>query len=188
MSRSFVVHSQRERILDAVANLTAQRGYAALTVEGIATEAAVSLQAFYEHFSGKEDAFVVAYEIGHDKALALVRARLRGRSGLALRRARRHRRRCSRFMAGEPAFAHMAMMDVLAATDTDGASAAIKGASRLRADAAARTRARPARTAARRRSRSTRSRGACSSCACTTPCSAACTSCRDGRPEPRTSR
>ena len=32
-SRSFVVHSQRERILDAVTNLTARSGYSALTVE-----------------------------------------------------------------------------------------------------------------------------------------------------------
>src|SRR4029077_21137123 len=64
LSRSFVVHSQRERILDAVANLTATNGYAALKVEEIAEQAAVSLKAFYEHFEGKEDAFLVAYEVG----------------------------------------------------------------------------------------------------------------------------
>jgi AcrR family transcriptional regulator len=127
MSRSFVVHSQRERILDAVANLTATKGYAALTVEGIATEAAVSLQAFYEHFSGKEDAFLVAYEIGHDKSLALVEQaynsqpdwRLGVRAGIAA---------LFRFMAAEPTYAHIAMMDVLAATDRT-AERAIKGAS-----------------------------------------------------------
>jgi AcrR family transcriptional regulator len=116
MSRSFVVHSQRERILDAVTNLTARKGYSALTVEGIAAEASVSLQAFYEHFSGKEDAFLVAYEIGHDKALALVEQayqsqsdwRLGVRAGIAA---------LFRFMAGEPAYAHIATVDVLAATE-----------------------------------------------------------------------
>ena len=69
VSRSLVVHNQRERILDAVANIVAKDGYAALTVEGIAERAAVSLQAFYEHFSDKEDAFLVAYELGHAKGL-----------------------------------------------------------------------------------------------------------------------
>ena len=116
MPRSFVVHSQRERILDAVTNLTAKGGYAALTVEGIAAEAAVSLQAFYEHFSDKEDAFLVAYEIGQDKALALVERaydaqsdwRYGVRAGLTA---------LFSFLAGEPAFAHMAMIDVLAATE-----------------------------------------------------------------------
>lgn len=126
MPRSFVVHSQRERILDAVTNLTARSGYAALTVEGIAAEASVSLQAFYEHFGDKEDAFLVAYEIGQDKALALVERaydaqpdwRYGVRAGLAS---------LFNFLAGEPAFAHMAMIDVLAATERTSARA-FKGA------------------------------------------------------------
>ncbi len=126
MPRSFVVHSQRERILDAVTNLTARGGYAALTVEGIAAEAAVSLQAFYEHFSDKEDAFLVAYEIGQDKALALVEhaydaqpdRRYGVRAGMSA---------LFGFLAGEPTFAHMAMIDVLAATERT-SSRAFKGA------------------------------------------------------------
>jgi AcrR family transcriptional regulator len=126
MPRSFVIHSQRDRILDAVTNLTARNGYAALTVEGIAADAAVSLQAFYEHFSDKEDAFLVAYEIGADKALALVEHaydaqpdwRYGVRAGLSA---------LFNFLAGEPAFAHMAMIDVLAASERSTARA-FKGA------------------------------------------------------------
>ena len=126
MPRSFVIHSQRERILDAVTNLTARGGYAALTVEGIAAEAAVSLQAFYEHFGDKEDAFLVAYEVGADKALALVENaydtqpdwRYGVRAGLAA---------LFNFLADEPAFAHMAMIDVLAASERSTARA-FKGA------------------------------------------------------------
>jgi AcrR family transcriptional regulator len=126
MSRSFVVHSQRERILDAVTNLTARKGYAALTVEGIAAEASVSLAAFYEHFSGKEDAFLVAYEIGHDKALALVEQAYRSQADWRLG-VRAGITALFRFMAGEPAYAHLAMVDVLAATDRT-AERAFKGA------------------------------------------------------------
>jgi AcrR family transcriptional regulator len=115
ISRSFVVHSQRERILDAVANLTAAEGFAALNVEGIAEQAAVSLKAFYEHFAGKEDAFLVAYEIGHGKGLAFAERayiaesdwRLGVRAGIAA---------LFEFLASEPSFAHIALIDALIAT------------------------------------------------------------------------
>jgi AcrR family transcriptional regulator len=115
-SRSFVAHSQRERILDAVTNLTVSGGYAALTVEGIAATASVSLQAFYQHFSDKQEAFLVAYEIGHDKALALVEQayaaqtdwRYGVKAGITA---------LFRFLTAEPAFAHLATVDVLAATE-----------------------------------------------------------------------
>jgi AcrR family transcriptional regulator len=116
VSRSFVIHSQRERVLDAVANLTAAKGYAELTVEDIAEDAAISLNAFYEHFADKEDAFLVAYELGHAKALASAEGAysaesewpLAVRAGLAA---------LFDFLAAEPAFAHIALVDALIATD-----------------------------------------------------------------------
>jgi AcrR family transcriptional regulator len=115
VSRSLVVHSQRERILDAVANIVAETDYASLTVEGIAERAAVSLQAFYEHFKSKEDAFLVAYEVGHARGLAIVERavatqpdwRLGIRDGISA---------LFDFLASEPAFAHLALVDALTAT------------------------------------------------------------------------
>ena len=62
---------------------------ATLTVEDIAAEASVSLQAFYVHFESKEDAFLVAYELGHATRLRLCRAGFRRSPQLAHRRARR---------------------------------------------------------------------------------------------------
>jgi AcrR family transcriptional regulator len=115
VSRSFVVHSQRERILDAVANITAAEGYAALNVERIAEEAAVSLAAFYEYFVDKEDAFLVTYEVGHAKGLAIAERayfaesdwRFGVRAGIAA---------LFEFLASEPAFAHIALIDTMIAT------------------------------------------------------------------------
>jgi AcrR family transcriptional regulator len=114
-SRSFVIHNQRERILDAVTVLAAREGYAAVNVEGIVGEAAISPQAFYEHFENKEDAFVVAYEVGHAKCLAFVEAayaaetdwRTSVRAGIAA---------LLSFLASEPAFARVALVDVLTAS------------------------------------------------------------------------
>jgi AcrR family transcriptional regulator len=115
LSRSFVVHSQRERILDATANLSSARGYGAFTVDDIAEEAAVSLQTFYEHFTDKEDAFLVAYEAGHSKGLAMVEraydAAPDWRSGIRAAIAA-----LFDFLASEPSFAHMALVDALTAT------------------------------------------------------------------------
>jgi AcrR family transcriptional regulator len=115
VSRSFVIHNQRERILDALANLSAAKGYGATTIPEIVQEAAVSVQAFYEHFSGKEDAFLVAYELGHRKALAIVERAYESRedwptavrAGIAA---------LLEFLASEPAFAHLALIDALTAS------------------------------------------------------------------------
>ncbi|HTU79773.1 MAG TPA: TetR/AcrR family transcriptional regulator [Solirubrobacteraceae bacterium] len=132
VSHSLVVHSQRERILDAVANLATERGYAGLTCEAIAEEAAVSLHAFYTHFSGKEDAFLVAYEVGHHKSLAAVQ-QARDAQPDWQRGVRAGIGALFQFLASEPAFAHMALVDSLIATHRT-ADRAAKGA-----DAYART-------------------------------------------------
>jgi AcrR family transcriptional regulator len=115
VSRSLVVLNQCERVLDAVANIVARDGYPALTVEGIAERATISLQTFYEHFTGKEDAFLVAYELGHARSLSIVERayatqpdwRLGVREGIAA---------LLGFLASEPAFAHLALVDALTAT------------------------------------------------------------------------
>jgi AcrR family transcriptional regulator len=132
VSRSFVIHSQRERILDAVANLTASKGYAALGVNDIAEEAAVSLGAFYEHFADKQDAFLVAYELGHAKGLAFAERayaaqpdwRTAVRAGIAA---------LFQFLASEPAFAHIALVDALTATSrtAERSSAGVRAFARM---------------------------------------------------------
>ncbi len=122
VSRSFVVHNQRERILDALANLAAAKGFGATTIPEIVQEAAVSVQAFYEHFSGKEDAFLVAYELGHRKALAIVERAYEAqedwptavRIGVAT---------LLEFLAAEPAYAHLALIDALTASPKAAAAA-----------------------------------------------------------------
>jgi AcrR family transcriptional regulator len=53
---------QRRRILRAVGEVVAERGYADVTVELIVKGAHVSFKTFYKHFSGKEDCFVALFE------------------------------------------------------------------------------------------------------------------------------
>lgn len=112
VSHSFVVHNQRERLLDALANLSAAKGYDGVTIPEVVHEAAVSVQAFYEHFSGKDDAFCVAYELGQRKLLAIAERAYEShadwpaaiRSGLGA---------LLDFFASEPSFARIALVDAL---------------------------------------------------------------------------
>lgn len=64
LSPRFVALNQRERIVDAVAKLAAERGYENLSIPAIARLASVSHQTFYEHFESKQDAFLSAMRVG----------------------------------------------------------------------------------------------------------------------------
>jgi AcrR family transcriptional regulator len=63
LTREEVLSSQRGRMLDAMARAVADRGYARATVADVITRARVSRETFYEHFDGKEDCFLAAYEL-----------------------------------------------------------------------------------------------------------------------------
>jgi AcrR family transcriptional regulator len=114
LPRQFVVRSQRERMLDATSRAVSELGYPALTVAAILERAGVSRKTFYEHFSDKEECFLAAYDVVVE---GLVRGvsdsynsqgqwRDKVRAGLA---------EFLRFLAAEPDFARMCIVEVLAA-------------------------------------------------------------------------
>ncbi|HEY7256487.1 MAG TPA: TetR/AcrR family transcriptional regulator [Solirubrobacterales bacterium] len=57
-----LAHNQRERLLAALASCVARDGYNATTIGRITSAASVSRRTFYEHFDGKEECFLAAYE------------------------------------------------------------------------------------------------------------------------------
>ncbi len=72
LPRSFVEANQRQRILDAVADVISLTGYQAMSVEDVVGTAGVSRRTFYDTFKSKEDAFLTAYEeIGMRLVLAV---------------------------------------------------------------------------------------------------------------------
>jgi AcrR family transcriptional regulator len=111
---SFVAANQRERILSAVAQATAELGYADMSVEAIIVRAGVSRRTFYEHFRHKEDAFLAAYDaVVHQLARHIRRAYLQE---ITVReRLREGIRACLQFLASEPEAARMCIVEVLAA-------------------------------------------------------------------------
>jgi AcrR family transcriptional regulator len=114
LSRAFIASNQRERLLDAIANVVAEKGYAATRVADITEYAGVSRKTFYEQFTDKEDCFLAAY----DAITALLMDRMA--RGLAAVAAASWEVQVSallgeflRFLAAEPAFARMCIVEVL---------------------------------------------------------------------------
>jgi AcrR family transcriptional regulator len=62
LPREFVTHNQRERLIAGLAEAVAEHGYSGTTIAHITRSAAVSRRTFYEHFAGKDECFVAAYE------------------------------------------------------------------------------------------------------------------------------
>jgi AcrR family transcriptional regulator len=53
----------RGRILAAMAQLAADKGYAAVTIDDLARAARISKRTFYDHFADKERCLLAAYEV-----------------------------------------------------------------------------------------------------------------------------
>lgn len=63
LSREAVTESQRGRILQAMIEVVAERGYPETRVVDVISVAGVSRKTFYELFSSKEDCFLAAYDL-----------------------------------------------------------------------------------------------------------------------------
>lgn len=114
LPRDFVVHNQRERLIAGLAEGVAEKGYGGTTIADITRNAAVSRRTFYEHFEGKDECFVAAF----DSATERMRERvdeafqaedewpLATRAGIAAMLS---------FLASEPNLARLAMVEAMVA-------------------------------------------------------------------------
>src|SRR3954452_20760470 len=109
--REVVAESQRERLLVAMADAVADKGYANVAVADVIERAGVSRRSFYEHFTNKEDAFLAAYDGGVAGLLdAIAEAEeaaaqtAPGRDGALLARARAGTEVYLQLLADNPAF------------------------------------------------------------------------------------
>ena len=114
--------SQRGRLICAVADAVASKGYAATTVADVVERAGVSRRTFYEQFTDKEACFLAAYDVG----LAVVLGRIAetagatGAGGVGPPAGWRDRARAGveaflALLAAEPAFARALQVEILTA-------------------------------------------------------------------------
>ncbi len=76
LTRAAVATSQRARMLEALAQAVAEKGYAATTVADVVERAWVSRKTFYEMFPDKEACFLAAYDDGREFLLQRIREAL----------------------------------------------------------------------------------------------------------------
>jgi AcrR family transcriptional regulator len=72
LPQPLVAHSQRERILTAMAKACAGKGYGAATISDIVEEAGVSRATFYELFKDKEDCLQASMELSLADAMGRI--------------------------------------------------------------------------------------------------------------------
>jgi AcrR family transcriptional regulator len=109
-----VAESQRTRLLEAVGQAVAEKGYAGATIDDIVRGAGVSKKTFYDHFSDKLDCFLAAYEAASDELLTRLRDAQSGPEGW-LERTRAGIAAYLRWLAAEPALARVFLIEVGAA-------------------------------------------------------------------------
>ena len=114
LPREFIAQNQRERIITAMVDTVAERGYNATTVANITKAASVSRRTFYEHFADKEACFLAAYEMVADHIRASMRAAAES-FGEWPQQVRAALATMLRFLASEPELARLCMVEPVAA-------------------------------------------------------------------------
>jgi AcrR family transcriptional regulator len=116
LSREFVAGHKRRRIMDAIAELTAEQGYDSTKIGDIVRRAGVARKTLYDNFEGKEEVFLAAFDSAIDEAIRRVEedcAKVEGgweervQAGLAA---------FLRYVAERPELARMCMIEALSAT------------------------------------------------------------------------
>ena len=72
LPREFVAVHKRRRIMDAIAELTAEQGYEATKIGDIVRRAGVARKTLYDNFEGKEEVFLAAFDAAVDEVLRRV--------------------------------------------------------------------------------------------------------------------
>lgn len=106
----------RARICQAMAQVVAERGFAAVTVSDVVRAAHISRRTFYEQFKDKEDCFVETYRTGCENGISQIDAALRALEEPDWRtRLWVSLETYASILAAEPHFAKVLLIDVLGA-------------------------------------------------------------------------
>ncbi len=113
--RLVVREAQRARMLAAIVQAVAEKGYARVVVADVIERAGVSRKTFYEQFSNKDECFLAAYDASVDELLATIDGAL---DALAPDWLAAHRAAVSVYLealAASPGFARAFLIEVLGA-------------------------------------------------------------------------
>lgn len=116
LPREFIaVHKQR-RIMDALAELTAEQGYEATKISDIVKRAGVARKTLYDNFEGKEEVFLAAFDAARDEVLRRVEEGSAGADSDWQSRIEGGLAAFLGYVAEEPTLARMCIIEALYAT------------------------------------------------------------------------
>ncbi len=98
-----------------MAEMASAKGFARVTVSDVTGHAGVSRRTFYDQFSDKEDCFLATFDAIGDQLLRLARAAPEGPGESWAARVRIALAALLQLLAAEPAFARVALVEVLCA-------------------------------------------------------------------------
>jgi AcrR family transcriptional regulator len=116
LSREFVAVHKRRRIMDAIAELTAEQGYDATKIGDIVRRAGVARKTLYDNFEGKEEVFLAAFDTAVDEAMRRIEADCAEAGDEWEEQIQAGLASFLGYVAENPALARMCMIEALSAT------------------------------------------------------------------------
>lgn len=116
LPRDFIAGHKRRRMMEAIAELTAEKGYEATKIADIVRRAKVARKTLYDNFDGKEDLFLAAVDFYLSELRARVIDACAKSEGPWQRRVDAGLEAFLDFLAEQPVVARMCMIEALAAT------------------------------------------------------------------------
>lgn len=107
---------KRRRMIDAIAELSAEQGYEATKIADIVRRAGVARKTLYDNFDGKEDLFLAALDFHLAETLRAVEEACEHGGDACLERIEAGLAAFLRCVAERPAAARMCMIEALSAT------------------------------------------------------------------------
>lgn len=114
----FVAFHKRRRIMDAIADLTAEHGYEATKIGDIVKRAGVARKTLYDNFEGKEDVFLAAFDSAVEDIAGRVEAACEEAGEGWEERLQAGLSAFLDYVVEEPATARMCMVEAMSATPT----------------------------------------------------------------------
>jgi AcrR family transcriptional regulator len=116
LPREFIALHKRRRIMDALAELTAEQGYEATKISDIVRRAAVARKTLYDNFTGKEEVFLAAFDAAVEEVTGRIEEACAAAEGDWQEAIEVGLDAFLGYVAEEPALARMCLIEALSAT------------------------------------------------------------------------
>jgi AcrR family transcriptional regulator len=129
LPKEFVAAHKRRRMMDAIAELSAERGYEATKIADVVRVAGVARKTLYDNFEGKEDLLLAAIAAALEESRQSVEDACAAEDGVWPKKVEAGLAAFLAFVADHPAAARMCIVESLSATraSADRYDAALRG-------------------------------------------------------------